>query len=238
MAKTAEDILVSVITVNFNNKTGLQKSLESFKDQKHPNKELIVVDGGSNDGSVELIEKYQDFIKVSIIGQDKGIYDAMNIGVENVSSNSDYIHFLNSGDSFYTDEVLLDLVQVATADQSKNYFGNIIRSDEATRYPLHLNFRILAAQMICHQAVFFRTAFHKQNAYDLKYSICADYKLLAQALAKGEKFKGFKTIVCEIETEGVSATQREKLKNQKQAIRKEFPALRLWKTIRKLKPTQ
>ena len=237
MHKSADEIVVSVITVNYNNKDGLQKSLDSFIAQTHQNKELIVVDGGSNDGSIDIIEQYKANIKVSIIGQDKGIYDAMNIGIENVSSKSDYIHFLNSGDSFYSPDVLSELARVASKDQSQSYFGNIIRAEVSTQYPVNLNYRILAAQMICHQAVFFRTAFHKKNLYDLKYNICADYKILAQALAQGEKFRGFKTVVCEIETEGVSATQRQKLKAQKQAIRKEFPALRLWKTIRKLKPT-
>ncbi len=90
---------LSIITVNLNNKDGLQKTIDSVISQTFKDFEWIVIDGGSTDGSKELIEKYSDYISYWVSEPDKGIYNAMNKGIK--VAKGDYLEFLNSGDIFF-----------------------------------------------------------------------------------------------------------------------------------------
>jgi glycosyltransferase involved in cell wall biosynthesis len=97
--------IISIITVSLNNVTGLEKTILSVISQK--NRELfehIIIDGNSSDGSFELLANYSNVVDKIIIENDKGIFDAMNKGIENASGQ--YIHFLNSGDIFSDINVL------------------------------------------------------------------------------------------------------------------------------------
>lgn len=97
-------LVLSIVTINFNNKTGLKNTLDSIASQSFTNFELIVVDAGSTDGSLELINLYDELITTKLIGQDTGIYNAMNLGIK--SSCGDFIHILNSGDVYFSDSSL------------------------------------------------------------------------------------------------------------------------------------
>ena len=96
--------MLSIVTINFNNKSGLAKTIESVINQHYKEVEYIIIDGGSTDGSVELIESYKDHLKYWHSEKDNGIYNAMNIGLSKASQ--EYVLFLNSGDSLYNNEVL------------------------------------------------------------------------------------------------------------------------------------
>lgn len=95
---------LSIITVNLNNKAGLQKTIDSVISQTFKDFEWIVIDGGSTDGSKELIEKYSEYISYWVSEPDKGIYNAMNKGVR--VAQGEYLQFLNSGDSLYSHDTL------------------------------------------------------------------------------------------------------------------------------------
>ena len=95
---------VSVITVVYNNVNGIRSTIESFLSQTWDEKELIIIDGGSNDGTVDIIKEYSSNIAYWCSECDKGIYDAMNKGVAYV--NGEWITFLNSGDVFVDNDVL------------------------------------------------------------------------------------------------------------------------------------
>ena len=88
--------LISIITVNFNDKIGLERTLESVFSQNFRNFEYLVIDGGSNDGSKELLEKNSEKINYWVSEPDKGIYNAMNKGIS--FAKGEYLIFLNSGD--------------------------------------------------------------------------------------------------------------------------------------------
>ena len=94
----------SVITVSYNEVKNIQRTLDSIVNQTCLDYELIVVDGGSQDGTKELICQYQDSIKWWCSEADRGIYHAMNKGV--CHATGDYIIFMNSGDAFYNESVL------------------------------------------------------------------------------------------------------------------------------------
>ena len=89
-------IKISIITINYNDKIGLTKTLNSVISQSWQDFEFIVIDGGSTDGGREVIEQYKDKIDYWVSEPDNGIYDAMNKGVLN--SSSDFVLFINSGD--------------------------------------------------------------------------------------------------------------------------------------------
>ena len=97
----------SVITINYNNCNGLRHTIESVVNQTFRNFEYIVVDGGSTDGSVEVIKEYETNINYWISEHDGGIYNAMNKGI--AQAHGEYCIFMNSGDLFYYDAVLFSV---------------------------------------------------------------------------------------------------------------------------------
>ena len=99
---------LSIITVNLNNKDGLQKTIDSVISQTYKDFEWIIIDGGSTDGSKELIENYSDYVSYWVSEPDKGIYNAMNKGIK--QSHGEYLQFLNSGDIFIEDNTLKQVV--------------------------------------------------------------------------------------------------------------------------------
>ncbi len=95
---------LSIITVNLNNKSGLQKTIDSVVSQTFKDFEWIVIDGGSTDGSKELIEQYSNYMAYWVSEPDKGIYNAMNKGIK--IAKGEYVNFMNSGDCYAKENVL------------------------------------------------------------------------------------------------------------------------------------
>jgi glycosyltransferase involved in cell wall biosynthesis len=100
--------MISIITIVFNNIIGIKKTLVSISNIKDKNFEFIIIDGGSNDGTQEIILKYNDIVSHFITEKDKGIYDAMNKGMQR--AKGEYILFLNAGDTFASATTLKNLL--------------------------------------------------------------------------------------------------------------------------------
>jgi len=97
----------SIITINYNNAIGLEKTINSIISQSCKDFEYIVIDGGSTDGSVDIINKHVQNIDYWVSEPDKGIYNAMNKGIQ--AAKGDYLLFINSGDQLYNNDVLKDV---------------------------------------------------------------------------------------------------------------------------------
>ena len=123
----------SIITINYNNKDGLLKTIESVLCQTYKDFEFIVIDGGSTDGSREIIEKYAGHIDYWVSEPDKGIYNAMNKGIK--VAHGDYLNFMNSGDYFYNENVLNDTLAYLNDDIVS---GRSVNEDFSER-PFHVS---------------------------------------------------------------------------------------------------
>lgn len=114
---------LSIITVNLNNANGLRKTIQSVINQTSDNFEYLVIDGGSNDGSVDVIKQYADRIAYWVSEKDKGIYNAMNKGIRHATG--DYCQFINSGD-YLVNETVIERMIAALPDCSILY-GNMLK---------------------------------------------------------------------------------------------------------------
>jgi glycosyltransferase involved in cell wall biosynthesis len=115
---TSPGQLISIITVVFNNISGIEKTIQSILSQSFKNLEYIIIDGGSTDGTLDIIRKYDDKIDYWISEPDKGIYDAMNKGMTHSSGR--YLWFMNSGDLIESPTVL---EEIPWAEDSDVYYG-------------------------------------------------------------------------------------------------------------------
>lgn len=176
---------VSIITVNLNNAKGLEKTIKSIIDQTYINYEFIIIDGGSTDGSLDVIKKYESSISFWISESDTGIFNAMNKGI--VKATGQYCYFLNSDDAFASSVVL----QAIFEDQEHtepficghqiNDFGDSTSRVEAKNRPLSMYDFYWGT--IKHQATFIRRdLFGEYGLYDESLRITADWKFFLETI--------------------------------------------------------
>ncbi|RLD27572.1 MAG: glycosyltransferase [Bacteroidetes bacterium] len=164
--------LLSIITINYNDVVGIDKTIQSVNSQSYNNIEYIIIDGLSDDGSVELIKKHAAKISYWISEKDTGIFNAMNKGIK--ASKGDYLLFLNSGDILNGTSALGDFIN------HKNFKGDIIYGDYKFEdgekiYPDDLSPLFFIRTSLPHQSTFFkRTVFDKMGDYNEGYTIVSD----------------------------------------------------------------
>ena len=174
--------ILSIITINFNNNNGLQKTIGSVLSQSFEDFEWIVIDGGSTDGSRELIEQYQDSMSYWCSEPDRGIYHAMNKGV--AQAHGDYCLFMNSGDCFYDKDVLGRVVNSSAIEDiivgkvSIDKYDHIISPPPLNGLTLYH----LYSGAIPHQGAFIRTVLLRKYPYDENLKISSDWKFFVQTL--------------------------------------------------------
>lgn len=178
---------LSIITVNLNNRDGLQKTIDSVVAQTFKDFEWIVIDGGSTDGSKELIERYSDHFAYWVSEPDKGIYNAMNKGIK--VAQGEYLQFLNSGDWLWNKDILQEVL----FDDSKNevdiLYGKSLVHDvngEVFEYGPHYNtftpFSLIYST-ISHPATFTRRElFEKYGFFDESFRIAGDLEFFFRAI--------------------------------------------------------
>jgi len=173
--------LVSIITVVFNNAKHVGDTINSVLSQKYPNIEYIVIDGGSADGTVDVIKKYHNHISVFISEPDNGVYDALNKGVE--CSSGEIIGILHSGDLFCDENVVFDMVKRMSETKTEFCFADVVMVDEITgkiiRYYMAHYFNrwmFRMGWMPPHPATFMnKSLFDEFGLYSTKYKIVGDY---------------------------------------------------------------
>lgn len=180
-----DNILISIITINFNDVTGLERTINSVKEQTYSNFEHIIIDGNSTDGSKTLIESHKSQFSYYVSEPDNGIYHAMNKGIK--VSKGEYLFFLNSGDHF-NDSNALNKVYNYLKDVDIVYFDiNVVGETETTikKCPKELTFKYLHHNLPAHQATFIKKSlFEKLGYYDEGLKIVSDWKFLILAICK------------------------------------------------------
>lgn len=168
---------LSIITINYNNAEGLEKTIRSIVSQNRNDFEYIVIDGNSTDNSKEIIEKYSDQIDYWISEPDSGIYNAMNKGIR--QAKGEYLLFINSGDCL-KDDISMSLIIEKLTGIDIIYF-NLIVHYSATNivvktYPSSVDLEYFITKTLPHPASFIRKQlFDKYGMYDETMKICSDW---------------------------------------------------------------
>jgi glycosyltransferase involved in cell wall biosynthesis len=182
--------VLSVITIVYNNARDIERTLLSVLNQTYDAIEYIVVDGASNDGTLEIIKRYENRIAKLISEKDKGIYDAMNKGL--ALATGDYVIFMNSGDEFYAHDTVAKVF--ATAPDADIYYGETeMLNDERESLgqrrhtaPAKFNWRSFKYGMsVSHQAIYIKRAL--TEPYDPRYQLSADIDWIIRAAKKAKK---------------------------------------------------
>lgn len=201
-------IKLSIVTINFNNKIGLQKTIDSVKAQTWKNFEFIVIDGGSSDGGKAILVDEQANISYSISEADNGVYNAMNKGI--LKATGDYVLFLNSGDSFYENNTLEKAVPHLD-NNTGIYYGDAAymekHGEHIRTYPDKLSFRYFTEHNLSHQASFIKRAlFDALFCYNENYKIASDWEFFIYAICKANvSYQHINQIICNYDTEGISS---------------------------------
>ncbi len=199
--------VVSIITVVYNSEALLEKTILSLSHQSYTNIEFIIIDGGSKDRTLEIIKSHNQSIAYWISEPDKGLYFAMNKGIE--AATGDYIWFINSGDEIYQPLTLETII--ASSNNEDVLYGNAMIIDEDSheiglrrlRPPLQLNKKSMQMGMIvCHQAIIVKRPL--APLYETKYKLAADYNWVVSILSKTTSVFNTHEILCKYMDNGFS----------------------------------
>lgn len=166
---------ITVITVTYNAEKYLESTIKSVVEQSYPNIEYIIIDGNSTDGTIEIIKKYEKYLAYWVSEKDKGIYDAMNKGIE--KATGDFINFMNAGDSFVSSKIVEQVVDSLNSNINLIYGGvNGYFEDnhEIIYAPPSAIEDIKHRHPYNHQSCFLKIDFAKKYRFDTRYEYAAD----------------------------------------------------------------
>ena len=217
--------LFSIITITYNAERWLEQTILSVLSQSYAGIEYIVIDGGSTDGTVEIIRRYASGIAYWTSEPDKGIYDAMNKGIQRATG--DYVWFINAGDTFYAANTMQ---QVATLLEGKKRWPDILYGetdivDEAgqslglrrLRAPKRLSWKSFRMGMlVCHQSFVVKRAIVPM--YDLQYRYSADFDWCIRCMKQARGIRNTHLILSRFLDGGTSTKQRKASLRERYAI--------------------
>ena len=203
---------LSIITINYNNRIGLLDTFNSVFSQTFTDFEYIVIDGDSDDGSIDLIKTSTDKISLWVSEKDRGIYHAMNKGI--AQATGDYLLFLNSGDILDS----VDVIQRMFKDEDGNVdllYGDLRRkfpngNTDIVLMPDELSFEYLLEGVLAHPATFIsRRVFEKFGNYREDLKIVSDWAFTLKVFSKySPSYKHKDIIVSSFNMDGISSDER------------------------------
>jgi glycosyltransferase involved in cell wall biosynthesis len=202
----------SIITVNYNNKEGLRKTIESVIHQTYRDFEYIVIDGGSTDGSADIIREYDKQITYWVSEKDNGIYNAMNKGI--AQAKGEYLNFMNSGDCFYANNILEKVsLHQSCADLivGRDYhYNEKIQKGHASIQPPRTTMIHFFIATLDHQSTFIKRELFDNSLYDENYRLVSDWIFFTEKIVKEQKHVQFiPDVICRREEGGLSEQLRE-----------------------------
>jgi len=185
-------IQLSIITINFNDAAGLEKTIQSVTEQTFGNIEFIVIDGGSTDSSVEVIKKYENKIAFWVSEKDNGIFNAQNKGLAKASG--EYCLFLNSGDTLHSKTIIASVF-------NKKPHANLVACDMAFLYEIGIEIR-KQSKHVKEETLFLSSIWHPATLI----KIAADYDFfLRTALINEVSYQHLNIVLSDFDTTGVSS---------------------------------
>jgi glycosyltransferase involved in cell wall biosynthesis len=227
MGKNIGLMKISVITINYNNSSGLKRTIKSVKEQRGFIYEFIIIDGGSIDNTLEVINEYKTIITKSISEKDDGIYHAMNKGIK--LSSGDYLLFLNSGDYFYNSTSLSRNIKLIKDFDLIAFDINLygVGFNTIHKNPDKLSFSFIFLETLSHQSVFIkRELFKSIGFYDETLKIVADWKFFLHSIMSGCSYKNYNITLTSFEFGGISTTGEgviTRINERDLVLRNEFP---------------
>lgn len=196
---------ISIITVCYNCAKTIEKTIKSVLSQTYSNIEYIVIDGKSNDGTVDIIHRYERSISFWISEPDGGIYEAMNKGID--AATGDIIGFIN-GDDYYADDAIKVIAKRYIETNADVIYGDLTFIDangprNDWKAPEDLS-DFYCGMVIPHPSTFCKTILLKRYKMDMGYKIASDYKLLLQLYHDKMKFVHIDKVIAFFYTGGVS----------------------------------
>ncbi len=256
-------MLISVITVCFNEERNIKRTLESILNQTSTDFEFIICDGKSTDRTMEIIERYRTKFEEKGVAfklyseKDGGVYYAMNNAIDR--ANGDYIVFINGGDNFASDDVVEKVVEFAKKTEIKpdviygdyNYvYSHRDVHTKRTRVRIGEHERLVQEMSMCHQSCFCSLKSMRKYRFNTEYKICADYNYLLDVYTSGGVFVHLPLIMSDFYVGGISSENPQKLlieewkslKAHKIKFSKKYYIIQhakaiMWKIINKIKRT-
>jgi glycosyltransferase involved in cell wall biosynthesis len=217
---------VSIITVCFNSAKTIRDTIESVINQTYDNIEYIIIDGGSTDGTLDIIREYEPYIAKWVSEPDNGIYDAMNKGIK--MATGDIIGIINS-DDWYALDCISSIVHTFITDPKIDVVhGNIVICDEDGIMLYHIKSEVdIKKDLYKRMTVFHPTMFTKKAIYETeglyhdKYLIAADYDLLFRVVRENYRIKNLDKELAFMRLGGISNSNHYQLAKEYFHIRSE-----------------
>lgn len=198
-----KEIKLSVVIPSFNAVSTIEASLKSLQYQTCQDFEIIVIDGGSTDGTVDILNGYKNIISDLVIEKDSGIYDAMNKGI--ARANGSFIYFLGADDTLQDERVFERVLPLLK--QKAVYYGQAYFVKRQKIYDGKFSFYKLALRNICHQAIFYPTDILRRVRFNMTYPLLSDYHLNLRLIGEKTPFIYIKHIVAVFNDSASSATR-------------------------------
>ena len=198
--------ILSIITINRNNAAGLERTIQSVICQKNTDFEYIIIDGGSSDESVEVIQKYAEKINYWVSEPDTGVYNAMNKGIR--KAQGEFCLFLNSGDWLISPETLDAVFKEINGNPSDIFYSDMIKSTNVVEYyPRLLTMNYLIRRTINHQnSLIRRSLFLEHGFYNENLTIASDWEFFLREFWKYKsKFQYMETIISFFDVNGIGS---------------------------------
>ena len=211
---------LTIITINFNNLEGLKRTVESVINQSLQGFEYIIIDGGSTDGSALYIEEMKRHFDYWVSEPDRGIYHAMNKGIE--VARGEYLLFLNSGDVLINSKILNE-IKLDLCDYDLIQYNLQLDSGEFLIFPQNVSLQFLLQSSLGHQSLFSaRRLFLNHGLFEINYKIASDWVWYFNLFVKNlVSYKYFSTTLSVFETNGISNTNKFLSKNERRSFLEE-----------------
>ena len=216
--------LVTVITVVRNGAAHIEDAIRAVHAQTYPNIEHIVIDGSSTDGTIDILERFDNWLGYWVSEKDRGLYDAMNKGVRQVSDPDSYILFANSDDTLYSADSIASAMSLSSGEDL--VYGKMVFTDGKISGVLGrpVQFKDLARETLCHPATFVRKrVFDQIGPFDTSFTIAADYDHIVRAFGARVSTRFVDVIVSRMRMGGLSDDNfMLSCQERKQVVRRHF----------------